>query len=104
MSKVNYAETSPYSGTSQTNVYLEYLDFWRGSYIPARDSDSRLEILDRYNQRPDLLSNDLYGTAGYWWVFALRNPDIIKDPIYDLRGGVVIYAPTKDNLPRMMSV
>jgi len=28
-----------------------------------------------------------------WWVFALRNPDVIKDPIRDFKTGVVIIVP-----------
>jgi hypothetical protein len=28
-----------------------------------------------------------------WWVFSVRNPDTIKDPILDMLPGVKIYLP-----------
>jgi hypothetical protein len=43
--------------------------------------------------RPDLLANDLYQNSELWWVFAVRNPDVIKDPVYDFVPGQQIYIP-----------
>lgn len=48
--------------------------------------------------RPDLLSFDLYGDVSYWWVFAVRNKDLIKDPVYDLVPGRTIYLPTLETI------
>jgi len=48
-----------------------------------------------YEERPDLLAEKLYGNSRLWWVFALRNPDIIKDPIGDFKPGVTIMLPSK---------
>jgi hypothetical protein len=28
-----------------------------------------------------------------WWVFSMRNPNIIQDPIFDLTSGIAIYLP-----------
>jgi len=61
-------------------------------------SDSILFVTDQYAQRPDLLSQDLYGTVRLWWVFAMINPDIIKDPIFDLKPGIEIRVPDKSQL------
>jgi len=33
-----------------------------------------------------------------WWVFALRNPNVIEDPIFDMLTGTTIYIPKKENL------
>jgi len=33
-----------------------------------------------------------------WWVFAIRNPNVIQDPIFDFQPGVIIYIPQKTNL------
>ena len=51
-----------------------------------------------YKNRPDLLAADLYGDAALWWVFAARNPNVLKDPLFDFRPGVTIYIPTKETL------
>ena len=48
--------------------------------------------------RPDLLAFDLYGDVGYWWVFAVRNKSILKDPIYDLVPGRTIYIPQAETI------
>jgi hypothetical protein len=39
------------------------------------------------------LAYDLYGSSKYWWVFAQRNMEILKDPVYDLVAGIKIYLP-----------
>jgi|TARA_R110000851_G_scaffold87123_2_gene189688 hypothetical protein len=57
-------------------------------------SDTSITLTEKYNMRPDLLSYDLYGTVDFWWVFSLRNVDIIKDPINDFKPGVSIKAPS----------
>lgn len=99
MTSVSYSPISPYATTQQVNIYLEYLDFWQGRAIAPRDADQIVTLGAKYVNRPDLLSYDLYGTAGYWWVFALRNPDLIKDPIYDMKAGLTLYVPIKNDLP-----
>jgi len=101
MTAVIYQSTSPYYTTDQTSIYLEYLDFWKGASIYPSNTDTQYTLQAKYNNRPDLLSHDLYQTTGYWWIFALRNPDIIKDPIYDMKAGITIYVPSMNNLPRM---
>ena len=102
MTKVNYSSTSPYYTTDQTTEYLQYLDFWNSPVLLASNSDTVYDVTTKYQNRPDLLSYDIYGTTGYWWVFAMRNPDIIKDPIYDLKAGITIYLPSKSSLPSGM--
>lgn len=98
MNIVDYDPRSPYSKTQQTDKYVQYLDFWNPVVIPAASSDLIIEIETKYTNRPDLLAFDLYGTAQLWWIFASRNPDIIKDPIYDMLPGIKIYAPSTNNI------
>jgi hypothetical protein len=90
-----YSKYSPYSATPITNGYLG-VDVWRN--ITASSSDTLLEIASKYQNRPDLLANDVYGDSRLWWVFAVRNSDIIQDPIYDLVAGMKIYIPQIKNL------
>jgi len=39
------------------------------------------------------LAFDIYQNEQLWWVFAMRNKDIIRDPIYDMLPGVKIFIP-----------
>ncbi len=85
-----YKGTSPYYDTSDKNGYLDILSFRN---IPAQDDDILFEVTKNYEHRPDLLSYDLYKDVNLWWVFSVRNPTILKDPVYDLESGIKIYLP-----------
>ena len=95
MPRVEYRRRSPYADTQQTSWYLRRLNLRR---IPASGTDRAMSVSSKYVERPDLLSFDLYGTTDYWWIFAVRNPNIIQDPIFDLQAGVEIFVPTRDRL------
>ncbi len=86
-----YSNTSLYYKTPITEGgYLDVLNFRN---LPAEADDVLYEVDARYQYRPDLLSYDTYKTVDYWWVFAVRNKSIIKDPIFDLTAGKKIYLP-----------
>jgi hypothetical protein len=87
-----YSRTSPYYGTP---TWGKFLDLWNTKTIKADVTDVVYQIDVIYNNRPDLLANDLYQDSNLWWVFAVRNPDVIKDPIFDFVPGKLIYVPTK---------
>lgn len=56
--------------------------------------DTEYAIESDFNLRPDLLAHNLYGNSYLWWIFALRNPDIIRDPIRDFTTGTKIMLPS----------
>jgi hypothetical protein len=99
MTVKTYKKASPYYNTPQTSWYLSY---YQGVPLGKDISDINLVVDSRYQHRPDILSFDLYGTPDYWWTFSVLNPDIIIDPIYDLKGNTNIYYATKDRLSRMV--
>ena len=100
MTQAIYSPSSPYASTPQVNNHIPYLDFWDPQVVIAPTAnDTYFTVTKNYEHRPDLLSNDLYGTTGYWWIFAVRNPDVIQDPIYDLTSGITILIPPKSVLP-----
>ncbi len=86
----NSKDTSQYLLTPITDWYL-------GIMIPRtvskNDYDKIIIIPPQYDQRPDLLSQAEYGTPRLWWVFSVRNPDLIIDPIQDFVAGLQIYVP-----------
>jgi hypothetical protein len=100
--EVRYENNSPWSNTEiQNNDYLDVLTI---RPVPASPDDILYTVQPQYAFRPDLLAYDLYGTKNLWWVFAQRNMDLIKDPVYDLKPGVRIYLPKGDELARQLGV
>ena len=99
MAAVQYNRNSPYF---QTEMYGNYLDVANFLNIPKSPDDVVFTINKTYQFRPDLLAFDLYGDAGLWWVFAMRNPNSIEDPVFDMRIGRAIYLPKKDALMSLL--
>ena len=70
-----------------------YLDILSPRPVPINREDILFEITSEYNYRPDLLAHITYGRRELWWVFAQRNLDILKDPVFDFVAGTKIYLP-----------
>lgn len=90
-------KSSPYFDTPIVSFYRDFLSFRE---LSSSDEDELIAIEDRYAERPDILSFDLYGTTRYWWVFMIRNMDVIKDPIFDMQPGIEIFVPKRERLER----
>jgi hypothetical protein len=98
---VAYQKTSPYYSTPTVGFYL---DVWAGITIPPDITDALYQIDSAYNLRPDLLAWDMYKDTNLWWVFAVRNPDTILDPLIDFATGTVIYVPTITTVQRALGI
>lgn len=99
-----YKKSSPYYDTTKRNVFVNYLDTMTFREIPSDPTDELITIDTKFNQRPDLLSFDKYGTPNLWWIFVVRNPDQMTDPIYDLVTGLDLYVPTKQRLFSILGI
>jgi hypothetical protein len=97
-----YGASSPWNKTSYTK--LNALDILRIRPVPAASDDAQYTIETQYTHRPDLLAYDYYGNTKLWWVFAQRNMNIIKDPVYDFVAGTTIYLPKPDALKRSLGI
>jgi hypothetical protein len=86
----NSKDTSQYLSTPVKNWYL---DLWVPRAVPKSEFDRIVPIPPEYDQRPDLMAYKEYGTPRLWWVFAVRNPDVLIDPINDFVAGLEIYIP-----------
>lgn len=75
-----------------------YLDINNLPKIPKSRGDTVYEIEPKYENRPDLLAAKLYGSVQLWWVFALRNPDLLVDPLEDFTAGKEIFLPTQQTI------
>jgi len=97
----DYNSFSPYYKTPLVNGYLDVMTF---RDIPIQTDDILFEIVSTYEFRPDLLAYDLYQETRLWWVFAMRNKEILKDPIYDMTAGTKIYLPKLSVIKRVLGV
>jgi hypothetical protein len=82
---------SPYARTP-TNA-RGYLDILSPRPVPINREDILFTITTEYTYRPDLLAHITYGRKDLWWVFAQRNMDVLKDPVFDFVAGTKIYLP-----------
>lgn len=98
----NYPNTSPWNKTNYTR--LGALDTLRIRPVPAESDDAQYTIEAQYTHRPDLLAYDYYGSPKLWWVFAQRNMDIIKDPVFDMVAGTTIFLPKPENIKKVLGV
>ena len=97
----SYSKTSPYANTP---LWGEFLDVWSGVTIAPDVTDALYQIDSAYNLRPDLLAHDMYQDSNLWWVFAVRNPDTLIDPLFNFKTGVIIYVPTKATVNSAMGM
>jgi len=81
-----------------------YLDILNIRTIPSSDDDPLYKLTPTYTHRPDLLAYDMYNDYRLWWVFAQRNMDIIRDPIYDFVPGLELYLPQANNLRNFLGL
>ncbi len=95
-----YKEESPWNRTGIIDDTV--LDIMKKRFIYKDPFDEYYTIPQKFDERPDLCSYEMYGTAKYWWIFATRNSDIIIDPIRDFSAGTEIRIPSKDNIANMV--
>jgi hypothetical protein len=98
---VSYKNSSPYYATIDTGAYLDVMQFRN---IPYLIDDQDFEVQAQYEHRPDLLAYDLYSDSNLWWVFSVRNKDIIKDPVYDMVPGLIIKLPQLATLKSVLGI
>lgn len=99
---MSYPQTSPYNSS---NIYNgQFLDVMINRDIPVDSTDVSWTINSTYHLRPDLLAYDLYDDSRLWWVFAQRNPNRLKDPLFDFIEGTTIFIPQLSNLKDALGI
>jgi len=83
---------SRYVQGGETNVYSNRLGWWERETIPTADDDIEVNIVARYDGRPDLMAFDLYGKAAYMWVILQFNG--ILDINTEFTKGTVLRVPS----------
>jgi hypothetical protein len=96
MAKIYRKESFLRNATSDSTG--QFLGLNNTPRIPASSQDVEYVLECRYEERPDILAYEIYGSTRYWWVFSARNPDVLKDPIRDFRSGITIMLPIETNV------
>lgn len=81
-----------------------YLGINKLPKLSSSQYDEDYLITADYHQRPDKLAYAIYENTRLWWVFALRNPDILKDPIRDFAAGTSIKLPSAESIKKLTGV
>jgi len=97
-----YSIMSPWHNTETVNE--QYLGLLNIRPVPETSDDVLYTVEVQYTHRPDLLAYDLYGSTKLWWVFSQRNPEALKDPIYDLVADLKIYIPQGPKLRSLLGL
>ena len=91
MSNIVYPANSAYKSTPQTSWYIKPFVL---RPIPPNNGDTYVTLTNMYEYRPDRLAFDLYKSASYWWIFAVRNPFLRPDPIWSFTTGLTLTVPS----------
>ena len=87
---------SPFNKATKT----WYMGYSLPRSIPLLADDEVYEIPLKYNQQPWRLAKERYGDERLYYIFALANPNIISDPIFDFTAGKKISIPTKSRIDK----
>jgi hypothetical protein len=93
MMTIEYTDKSYLYGVGTFKKF--YLD---STILPALTNSTGTNVVvpPECENRPDLFSYQQYGSSRLWWIIALANADILKDPVWDLKSGMTLFVPNKD--------
>lgn len=94
-----YTQYSPYAKTKQT----WFLDYNLPRRIYPADSDVTYTVPSKYDEQPWRLAKELYGHEELYYIFALINPDLLIDPVYDFKTGLQIQIPTLQRVQQYLN-
>ena len=79
-----------YLDTPIKDFYLDLAKLPKAEDIVYGKTTETIVVDPKFQHRPDLLSYSLYGNSNYWWVIALINRNQLRDPIRNLKAGMVL--------------
>ena len=101
MANITYGKASPYYNTPLKGNHLDIMSI---RDIPALKDDVLFTVTSQYKHRPDLLAFDVYQNEQLWWVFAMRNKDVVRDPVYDMIPGIKIFIPQLSTINKALGL
>jgi hypothetical protein len=99
MAQVIYDQKSYLANTPFKKFYLD-----KARLASLSDAVGKEVIVPpECEHRIDLFSYQQYGSSRLWWVIALANADLIKDPVWDFKSGMTILVPDRALLKEQYS-
>lgn len=87
---------SRYARNGSTDKYRNRLGWWEQAPIDSDITDTKMILDVRYNQRPDILADELYGDKNLSWIILLRNNMV--DPFQEFVTGAVVFVPDRNRV------
>lgn len=88
---MDYHKYSPFKNAEQGTWYLGYNI---PKHMKPSSDDDIYTIEGKYNEQPWRLAKALYGDERLYYIFAILNPDLLVDPVYDFKTGITIRIPS----------
>lgn len=79
-----------YVNTNIKDFYLDIANLPTAESLLVGKTPDFITVAPKFEHRLDLLSHSLYGSSAYWWVILLLNRNQLRDPIRDLRPGMIL--------------
>jgi hypothetical protein len=74
----------------------DFLVLRKSLKLEEDSTDTFIIVTQQYEKRPDLVSNDAYGTTDLWWaIYEFNN---IRDPLFELKSGQILRIPALDRV------
>ena len=86
----------------QTPIRNFYLDVSTLPYVDDQKGNNVI-VPPECENRIDLFSYQQFGTSRLWWVIALANADLIRDPIWDFKSGMSVFVPNDSSFIENLS-
>lgn len=86
----------------QTPIRNFYLDVSTLPYVDYQKGNNVI-VPPECENRIDLFSYQQFGTSRLWWVIALANADLIRDPIWDFKSGMSVFVPNDSSFIENLS-
>jgi hypothetical protein len=89
-----YDQRSFLKNTEFKNFYLN------SSNLPkvSKSVGNWILVPPECEHRIDLFSYQQYGSSRLWWIIAIANADIIKDPTWDFKSGMAVFVPRDSSI------
>jgi hypothetical protein len=87
-----------YLDTPIKDFYLDLANLPKAEDVVYGKNVETIVVDPKFQYRPDLLSYSLYGNSNYWWVIVLINRNQLRDPIRNLKAGMVLRVLSKADI------
>jgi hypothetical protein len=79
----------------------DFLVLRKSLKLEEDSTDTFIIVTQQFEKRPDLVSDEAYGTPDLWWtIYEFNN---IRDPFFELKAGQILRIPALDRVLEAIS-